>query len=111
MKVLCSVSNCNSKSKNVKVFKIGKKRQNWLSKNPLGWKSHVVKYICVKHFECKFVKTKERTVLHQNAIPTLYDFKSCHLTSVGRAVILFLSFGPNFNRTYSQFSPINVLSN
>ena len=78
---ICSVKGCDSKAYAVKLYRIGKKRSHFLKCSPWGWKNHVTKFICSKHFRENDFLNGARRIIKQNALPSLFNFNSFVMTS------------------------------
>ena len=72
----CSVSNCYSKRYNsqqkLTFFLV---KDSWLSSNPLGWKPHKIRRICMNHFRKEDIinlGTKQPFV-KKKAIPQIFQ--------------------------------------
>ena len=74
----CSVEKCDSKSylSQLKQTFFGVK-ESWLSLNPLGWKPHKTKYVCMNHFRKEdILGTTKLPFVKKGAIPQI--FQNCN---------------------------------
>ena len=68
----CSVNHCDSKSHSQPKPSFFVVKENWICLNPLGWKPHKKKRICINHFRQEDILGSKQLFVKHNAIPQIF---------------------------------------